>query len=133
MADLTLMRVSFTPDETYGILLRGGVPFAVTLERPWRANRPNESCIPSGTYPCQRVLSPRFGDTFEVTRVDGRSHILFHKGNLSDDTEGCILVGEAYNYLGPKPGITASREGYEEFKRIQYGVDAFSLTITSVV
>ena len=129
MADLLLRRVAATDYATYGVLIRDGVPFAVTLERPWLDNTPRESCIPAGTYRCQRVDSPKFGDTFEVTGVPGRSHILFHKGNVAEDSLGCILVGEAFNPVKGKPGITASADGYGEMMALQQGVNTFTLTV----
>lgn len=131
MADLILRRVAGTDYATYGVLSRDGVPFAVTLERPWLDNAPRQSCIPAGVYTCKRVQSPKFGDTFEVTGVPGRSAILFHKGNLPDDSLGCILVGESFNPVKGKPGITASTEGYGEFMALQKGVSTFTLTVTA--
>lgn len=129
MADLRLRRVAATDYATYGVLCRDGVPFAVTLERPWLDNAPRESCIPAGVYVCKRVQSPKFGNTFEVTNVRGRSNILFHKGNVAEDSLGCILVGEAFNPVKGKPGITASAEGYGEMMTLQKGVNTFTLTV----
>lgn len=129
MADLILHRVAYTDDATFGVLIRDGRPFAVTLERGWHDNAPRESCIPTGTYTCKRVQSPRFGNTFEVRAVPGRSAILFHKGNVADDSLGCILVGEAFNPVKGKHGITSSAEGFAEFLTIQKGVNTFTLTV----
>jgi len=61
--------------------------------------------------------------------VPGRSHILFHKGNLADDSRGCILVGEAFNPVGGVDGITASKEGFTEFLAINDGAMEFTLTV----
>ena len=47
-----------------------------TLEEEDQGNRRNVSSIPAGTYIVKRVDSPRFGDTFEITGVPNRSHIL---------------------------------------------------------
>lgn len=126
---MKLIRVAHSTEATYGVLVWGRIPFAVTLELPWRGNEPNNSCIPHGVYQCNRVQSPKFGDTFEVTNVPGRSHILFHKGNLWDDTQGCILVGESFNRVTGKPGITSSKEGFEEFMSLCRNTDAFQLEI----
>lgn len=135
MAHLLLTRVGWPPHATYGVLATpDGVPFALTLEREDDNNRASTptragACIPTGIYPCRRVMSPKFGDTFEVTGVPGRSHILFHKGNLEDDSRGCILVGEQFGLLAGRPGIIASREGFGEFLERQRGTDGFTLTI----
>jgi hypothetical protein len=42
--NITLKRISFREDGTFGVLLAGGRPFAVTLERPWRDNRRRQIC-----------------------------------------------------------------------------------------
>jgi hypothetical protein len=106
-----------------------GVPFALTLERAWRDNAPFSSCIPTGTYQCVRHRSPRFGETFLVTDVPGRDNILFHKGNIDDDTAGCILVGEAFNFVKGEDGITSSEAGFAEFMRLMSNMDTFTLVI----
>lgn len=129
---MKLVRVSKCLTATYGVLLQGDIPFAVTLERPWLDNQPNASCIPAGQYLCSRVQSPKFGNTFEVTNVPDRSAILFHKGNITDDSHGCILVGEAFNPVLGKPGITLSGEGFAEFLSLLRMTDSFPLEIVEV-
>lgn len=52
-----------------------------TLERPWKDNASNVSCIPSGIYTCRPYSSPKYPDVYEVTNVPKRDHILFHSGN----------------------------------------------------
>ena len=126
---MILKRIALTERGTFGVLLHKRVPFALTLEREWKNNQPNISCIPAGEYECKRVRSPKFGNTFEVTNVPGRSHILFHKGNLQEDSYGCILVGGQYGNLRGKPGVLASRRGFSEFLAELAGVDFFQLTI----
>ena len=130
MADLLLKRVALTLDATYGVLIgAGNVPFAVTVERPWLDNAPRESCIPMGVYACKRVQSPKFGNTFEVANVPGRSHILFHGGNTAADSLGCILVGHGFDPVGGVDGIVQSKKEFAEFLAMQQGVDAFTLYI----
>lgn len=130
--NMTLKRVAGTADATYGVLLVDNIPFALSLERAWKDNKVGESCIPTGEYVCRRVQSPKFGNTFEVTGVKGRLAILFHKGNISDDSHGCILVGEQFNFVMGKDGITGSKEGFEEFLRRTEGLDAFNLNVVEV-
>lgn len=126
---MTLKRIAKNPDGVFGVLLHKGVPFALTCERPWLDNKSNVSCIPERTYECRRVNSPKFGDTFEVTGVPGRSHILFHKGNTMDDSQGCILVGEQFETLNGKTAVLQSGKGYGEFMERLKGVDRFTLWI----
>jgi hypothetical protein len=126
-----LKRVSFTPMETFGVLLewKGGVPFALTLEDPWRNNESNISCIPAGRYICMKVKSPTFGDTYEITNVPNRTHILFHAGNTHKDTQGCILVGKSYGYLGSTPAVLESTTAMREFMIKVVGLPQFELEI----
>lgn len=65
-----------------------------TLELPWRDNQRRISCIPSGTYKAVKHHSPRFGRSFWVKDVPGRSEILIHSGNYNHHTLGCPLVGQ---------------------------------------
>jgi hypothetical protein len=129
---MILKRVAANEYGTFGVLINNNVPFAVTLERPWNNNQRNISCIPTGRYVCKRVQSPKFGNTFEITNVTGRSHILFHKGNLDDDTHGCILIGEEYGKLKGEPAILASKKGFNEFKEILERENSFDLIITYI-
>jgi hypothetical protein len=129
--ELTIKRVETGSQGTFGTIIYKGIPFALTLEREWLNNARNVSCIPEGDYICERVNSPKFGNTFEVTDVEGRSHILFHKGNLDDDSHGCILIGEQYGDLGANSGIIKSTEGFNSFMVLLDEVDEFELTITN--
>lgn len=130
MKIITIKRVAYRQDGTYGVIFdEGDLPFALTLERKWLNNKKGESCIPEGEYSCKRVVSPKFGDTFEVQNVPNRSEILFHKGNIEDDSHGCILIGEQFDPIKDRYGVLASREGFEEFKERLAGHDEFKLII----
>ena len=124
---------------TLGVLLHKHQPFCVTLEREWLNNRRGESCIPIGHYHGVRCRtspdydfkdSPKFGDTFQVYGVDGRKNILFHKGNIEEDTHGCIIVGESFGYLGGNQAVLSSGTAFEEFMEILEDEDEFHLAIT---
>ena len=125
MKTIIIRRFATGVHGTFGVMIHNHIPFAVTLEREWLDNQSNISCIPAGEYICKRVDSPRFKDTFEVTDVKGRSHILFHKGNIDDDSHGCILVGEQFETLKGSPAILASKKGFGEFKDILKDDDQF--------
>ena len=80
--ELTLKRVSLTDDGVIGVLLSGVYPVCLTLEEEWKDNARGLSCIPAGSYKCNRVVTPKHGETFEVSGVPGgRTAILFHSGN----------------------------------------------------
>lgn len=124
-----IIRIAFLADCVLGVILDDMIPFALTLERPWKNNQRNISCIPAGSYVCKRIQSPKFGSTFEVQKVEGRSEILFHKGNINDDTHGCILIGEMYEPFGSDTGIAASGKGFKEFLSRTADIDFFTLKI----
>ena len=107
---------------THGVLIDGGVPFALTLEPPWRDNKPFESCIPTGVFVCKFLISPRFGPCYEITGVPDRNHILFHKGNFTKDTSGCVLVGEQFESVGKsESAVVSSGKGFGEFMKRMAG------------
>lgn len=127
---LTLKRIAARDDGTFGVLLADGNPFAVTLERPWRDNRKGESCIPEGEYTCVRVNSPKFGLTWMVKDVPGRSEILFHAGNVFADSHGCILVAEKYaGWADGTTSIADSRLGMAELMNLTRDAVSFNLIV----
>lgn len=129
-----LVRVASLADCTLGVLLDDDVPFCVTLERPWKDNQRNISCIPADGYICKRVDSPKFGDTFEVQKVPGRSLIRIHSVNIPKDTHGCIGLAEMFESMfgeiaikNPIPG-----KAMNEFRERTKGINFFSLKIVEV-
>ena len=131
MKVMAIIRVVENKYGTFGVLLHGVTPIALTLELPWRDNKPNESCIPEGSYYCSRVNTPKHGEVFLVKNVPDRSAILIHKGNVVEDTEGCILVGEEFGVLQGKTGILHSGDAFDEMMWRLRGVDEFKLKIRS--
>ena len=133
MKTLTIKRIAENEDGTFGVFINENQPFTVTLENKWLNNKPFVSCIPAGEYVCKRVNSPNFGNTFEVTNVPNRTHILFHWGNRSEDTEGCILIAEMFGVLYSEGAILMSRsgddKGFNEFLDITKDLDEFKLKI----
>lgn len=141
MTVLKLISFPSTNDGTFGALFyqdKNGfwLPFVCSLERKWLNNEKGKSCIPRNReYPCVRVLSPHFGDTFQVMGDHGRTEILFHKGNLDDDSHGCLILGEMFNQVwdrtwgGFSPGLLASGPGFAEFKERLGGEHEFKLVI----
>lgn len=126
---VSIVRIEESGDGTFGVLSLAGRAFCVTLECPNMDNRQFVSCIPAGRYVCRRVLSPRHGWTFEVTGVRGRDDILFHRGNVAQDTAGCILLGRRFGSLGAHRGILSSDDAMDEFMATLAGEDSFELEI----
>lgn len=133
MKHFYLHRIAHNHDGTFGVLVDGNVPFCLTLERQWMQNQKGKSCIPTGIYMCRRINSPKFGDTFQVLDVPKRTHILFHKGNIDDDSHGCILLGEQYGILGESNAILASGQAFKEFLNRLEDENEFLLTIKKVL
>ena len=129
--NVEIIRVEQGPSGTFGVLKINGECVCLTLERPWEDNRPNVSCIPSGTYICKRVNSPHHGITYEVMDVPCRSAILFHTGNTIDDSQGCILIGS--NFWPGQRGIYRSKHAFQVFMSRVYNETEFTLTIREAV
>lgn len=93
---LTILRTSFTSEETLGSLLIDGKPFCSTLEPPVVPNVQHpKGAIPAGWYRLTLTRSPKFGRILPLLHyVPGFEGIRLHAGNRKEDTAGCILVGE---------------------------------------
>lgn len=125
----TLTRLEQSDDGSFGVLKLDGEVFCVTLEPPDKNNQSSISCIPPGEYVCRAVLSPGFGETYEICEVPGRTHILFHAGNVSRDTRGCVLLGRQYGALGSDRGVLRSGETFREFMQRCSDSESFRLVV----
>lgn len=114
---------------TFGVLRVNKRLECLTLEPQDRLNRQGVSSIPAQQYRCERVCSPRFGDTFAVYGVPGRDHILFHPGNVAEDTQGCIVLGSRVGSLRGRRGVLDSGAAFGRFMDLMHGQEAFHLTI----
>lgn len=124
-----LIRLEESEQGTIGVLLIDAEVFCFTLEPSDLLNAINRSSIPAQQYLCRRVNSPRFGRTFEVSFVPGRSEILFHPGNIATDTEGCILLGETVGKLKGKRAVLNSGATFRRFMTVLNREEKFHLTI----
>lgn len=133
---LRLVRFAYTPQGTFGRLLVGGKEF-FTVERPWKDNEKNKSCIPEGQYTLRQrdsgVVSRSTGGAYsrgwEVTGVESRSFIMIHPGNTIDDLEGCIAPGKALSVLSGKWSVSSSRPAFDELMKLLSGQDEWTFTI----
>lgn len=133
MIEYSLKRIARSKIATFGVMIdNNGIPFCLSLENSWKDNKPNVSCIPFGRYICKRVKSPKYGNTFEITNVNSRSHILFHWGNWAKNTLGCVLLGEEFAVLKNEPAIASSKNAFNEFLNKLRGIDSFILNIYEV-
>jgi len=117
-----LFRTTTSNQGTKGILATDGFD-CKTLELPWRNNKRNISCIPTGEYIVKIRQSPKFGRIYWITDVNGRSWILMHSGNVAGDiskgfrthVNGCILVGKQFGELYGQQAILNSRITLRKF------------------
>ena len=103
-----------------------------TMELPWLKNQKNISCIPGGDYQVAMTNSPKYGPCYKVKNVVGRTDILIHKGNTTDDTLGCILPVSSFGMLdtlkGKRFAGKSSKNAYVKLMNI-LGGETFMLTI----
>lgn len=97
-----LVRDSFSSGFTAGSLFVDSCPFCNTLEPTASIGKKvtygKGCCVPPGIYSIDFHYSPKFGKyMLTLCGVRGRSGILIHSGNTSNDTSGCILVGQREN------------------------------------
>jgi hypothetical protein len=120
---ITIVRKEFSDQGTKGVLITSE-SHCFTLELPWRENRPNVSCIPSGTYYVEMRRSPRLGKHYWIKDVQDRSWVLIHSGNLAGDIEkgyishvqGCILLGSKYGLIKNQLAILFSKPTVSAFE-----------------
>ncbi len=116
--DLRLAREITSDQGTFGSLEGPGL-FVRTCELPWRNNEPNVSSIPAGTYELRPRRYNRGGyDAIEVLAVQGRSHILIHVGNTTNDILGCICVGRDYGVVEGRWAVITSKSAFGELMRL---------------
>jgi len=127
--EVYLLRAKSDDKQTLGVLVAGAgteLFVAKTLELPDRANKPNESCIPAGTYRCRWTLSPRLQrNTYEVLGVPGRTGVRIHPVNFFHQLRGCIALGAAHKDINAdgKLDLIHSGETVEKFNKLMAGED----------
>lgn len=96
--ELQLNREDATNDRTIGSLFIDGRFEAFSLEDAIRLGPTiyGETAIPAGRYEVVITRSPRLQRMLpRLKDVPGFEGVLIHSGNTSQDTEGCILVGQS--------------------------------------
>lgn len=99
-----------------------------TFELPWRDNNVNISCIPAGEYKIKMTNSNKFGPTYKVLDVEGRTEILIHKGNTAYDTQGCIMPCSTFGLVRGLWAGLSSKAAYDKLMALLEG-DNHTLTI----
>lgn len=95
LPSVTLVRNVDNGIETLGTLTTDDNQFQCrTLERSWKNNQTNISCIPKGTYIVSwRFMLRELKYRYQVLNVPKRTGIFFHLGNFFFNSAGCILLG----------------------------------------
>ena len=130
MKSFLLKRFAENDNGTMGCLFDElNTPLMMTLERKWLDNQKDISSIPDGSYISNRVISPKFGETFEVTQVKDRDNVLIHAGNTISDSQGCMLVGKSLYHL---ESLMESKLALEKLLNTVKTENSFRLTIKTV-
>jgi hypothetical protein len=93
---------------------------SLSLERGWRNNEKNISCIPTGVYEVHLEYSPLFQQLlWEIKGVPGRSECKFHSANYWNELNGCISPGLRYKKLNNDEyrDVTNSRASLSAFHK----------------
>ena len=133
--EILVVRYHKKPTYTIGKMFLNGMYFCDTLEDTDRGlsdsmplsqiqkqKRYGDTAIPTGRYLVELTASPRFGRTLPILiGVKGFDGIRIHRGNTSEDTLGCILVG--YNKAVGKVINSANTEQrlMDALRQTQYG------------
>lgn len=146
MLELQLIRHSYLPHGTFGTLSLPGSGIVHTVERPWKDNKPFESCIPEGKYPLvmrpsgvvARSTREKYTQGWEVQNVPGRSFIMIHPGNWPSNLEGCIAPGLSLALMkDPKSdcpyGVTSSQAAFEKLMSSLKPGEPYTLVISHMV
>ena len=138
MKQVILLRYDSCDQGIKGYLYTQGF-IAKILELPWRENKPNKSCIPSGDYQVTLRYSKKFRWCYHLQDVYGRTWILVHSGNLAGDTTkgykthsfGCLLMGKYFGTLTGQRAVLLSRATLRRFVAFMRG-KSFMLKIIDV-
>lgn len=153
--NLTLVRHAYLPNVTLGQLFAASRAWCI-LEEGWRRDPDGpggqrregklvESCVPDGSY----ILKPHFSakypqgvwtlvnptlgvyapGTRPAGQTWGRDAVLIHRGNTTDDIEGCLLIGKRHGTLDGKPAVLESGTALDELRALLGSKDSHQLYI----
>jgi hypothetical protein len=127
----TLNLVALKRKTDDGVQTLGNLLKWVTLERPWKNNVPNTSCVPKGIYRVHYSWSVKFLKyTYELLNIPNRSGIRIHSANFYSELLGCISLGTDYSDINhdTKLDILNSRISVSNFETLM-GKKDFTILI----
>jgi len=118
--ELVVKRAEAGTIATLGALCEGDDFLCWTLEDPVRDQKiAGDTAIPYGKYRVEVDWSPRFHTYLPILRdVPNFDGVRIHPGNTTEDTAGCLLVGE--ELVDGEARLLRSRAAFEKlFAKIQ--------------
>lgn len=128
--DRASLGICYVIDENLDVIFK-----SESLERGWKDNKSDVSCVPEGTYPLRLEYSPRFKqDLWELKNVPGRSECKFHSANYWKQLNGCIALGKDRKDIDYDnvPDVTSSKDTMEDFHKAMEGVTESKVVIINV-
>ena len=107
---------------------------SLALERGWRNNENNVSCIPAGVYTCKLEYSNKFNKMlWEIKDVPNRAECKFHAANYWNQLNGCVALGLRVRNLNADAydDITNSGDTMTEFHKALENYTEAVLIITT--
>lgn len=122
----TSKRVSLHSTGVYSVFEHKGEPFALICERA-------ATLMPPGVWKCVKSFYHKGNyPTYEIL-IPGHERVLFHKGNVPENSDGCQVVAEKFGILKGRTAVLESQEGFDEFMNRAKGVDSFYFEIVEMV
>ena len=119
-------RIESTDHGTFGRITAGGLTL-FTGELPWRDNRFQRSCIPTGLYQARMVYVAKFAQwCYLLAPTAPRTSILMHAATFMGDVEqglrthlqGCIALGERLGWIEGQKCVLLSRPAMRRFEAL---------------
>ena len=135
--DLTLQRFEKGAQGVFSHLFDSlGTKLCETCTHAYeRADGQWEPKVPPGRWLCLRGVHSLDGvnkfETFSIA-VPGHTNILFHKGDVQEESQGCELLGMYKGVLGSEEAVLHSKDAFDLFMKLQVGVQQFWLTVEDV-
>ena len=121
---IKIIRLEQTDEGALGSMVLDGVLFCTTLQPD--AGDPTRFQIPAGVYPCKPFHGEHWTDTYEII-VPGHTALLFHSGNVEEDSLGCVLLGQYPGKLNvgsvERRAILNSGDTFKNFIAWMHGKD----------